>query len=450
MGAIKNKFRNTNLRTAFSTMMLLTLLVVLIVSVFTIIAGVTFQEWLLPKDEHLLMKFNVVHTDGSNSIFDEKLKSGDEMFCFDVDGLTLKVSHYSEGNLMSDSYFSSGGTDIDKSAAIESMTISAEHIVSGLDLLSPKRKLAYATTSVLMIVLPLIYAFVGVSFCTLWFYKRKLSPPIKLLKSATEHIRNKDLDFSVKYNSSDEMGELCESFETMRLALNESNKTQWKMIEAQKTLQASVAHDLRNPIAIIQGYVEHLQIQLSNKTLTEEKLSKTLYNLESASKRLEEYTDSIREIVQLDEIDIQRTSIVLPDALLEIAEDFRVVAEMNNLNMSINCNCTSKKTELDIQILYRVLENVFLNAVRFAKKTIEFLCETQDNFLKITILDDGTGFSEEILKNQKGSLRFNNDRHMGLGLIVSHTLCQKNGWKIKLENDKNTNGASVTIKIKTT
>ena len=43
-----------------------------------------------------------------------------------------------------------------------------------------------------------------------------------------------------------------------------------------RALQASVAHDLRNPIAIMTGYVEYLQENSRGGTLTEEKLEKAL------------------------------------------------------------------------------------------------------------------------------------------------------------------------------
>jgi len=188
MGVVKSRFRNMSLRSAFAITMITTLIVVLIISIITVIAASMFQKWLLPQDEYLLMNFNIVHTSGSSSMFDDKLKTGDEMFYFNFDGSDLKVYHHSDGNIESVSSFSSGETNTDKIDTIESMTISAKHIVSGFDLLSGKRKVAYVISSVLMVTLPLIYSFFGVLLCARWFYKRKLSPPIQLLECATEHI----------------------------------------------------------------------------------------------------------------------------------------------------------------------------------------------------------------------------------------------------------------------
>ena len=57
----------------------------------------------------------------------------------------------------------------------------------------------------------------------------------------------------------DELGRLCAAFEKMRQTLYENNRQMWSMLEERRALQASVAHDLRNPIAIMTGYVEYLQ-----------------------------------------------------------------------------------------------------------------------------------------------------------------------------------------------
>jgi nitrate/nitrite-specific signal transduction histidine kinase len=86
----------------------------------------------------------------------------------------------------------------------------------------------------------------------------KLSVPLKLLSEATKQISAQNLDFSLHYNCTDEMGKLCSSFEQMRSTLHENFREMWNILEERKLLQASIAHDLRNPIAVIEGYTEYL------------------------------------------------------------------------------------------------------------------------------------------------------------------------------------------------
>ncbi len=105
----------------------------------------------------------------------------------------------------------------------------------------------------------------------LFFYRKKLNKPLKLLENSMEQISNKNLDFELYYNSNDEMGRLCCTFEEMRQTLEKTYKELWKMIEERRLVQASVAHDLRNPISIIEGYAEYLQTNLQNDNLSKEK-----------------------------------------------------------------------------------------------------------------------------------------------------------------------------------
>lgn len=64
-----------------------------------------------------------------------------------------------------------------------------------------------------------IYSALCIITATLLFYRNKLKKPLTELKAASEMISNNNLDFSIKYDSKDELGELCSSFETMRFTI---------------------------------------------------------------------------------------------------------------------------------------------------------------------------------------------------------------------------------------
>ena len=134
-----------------------------------------------------------------------------------------------------------------------------DRIDSSFSMLTDKAKAAYRASQVAMVGLPLLFAILGIALAGQWFYRKKLEPPIRALADATAHVRRQDLDFRVRCASADELGQLCVAFESMRQALVDNNRLLWDMLEERRALQASVAHDLRNPIAIMGGYVEHLQ-----------------------------------------------------------------------------------------------------------------------------------------------------------------------------------------------
>lgn len=208
------------------------------------------------------------------------------------------------------------GTDV----TLENTKFIIEKIESGFSTLHPKQQLLYRVAGISMVALPFSYSIAGIMLCAWWFYRRELSPPIQVLADATKHIREQDLDFMVDYNRNDELGRLCIAFEKMRQELYNNNRQLWNMIEQRRFLQASVAHDLRNPIAIVEGYVEYMQQCLADGNLNDEELRHTLSNLAITAKRLEHYTDYIRDLNAIEETETKYSVVQLSDFLRRSTE----------------------------------------------------------------------------------------------------------------------------------
>ena len=82
--------------------------------------------------------------------------------------------------------------------------------------------------------------------------------PLRELKSASDHISNNDLTYEIDYRCNDEMGILCKDFEKMRSELVKNEKKVWNLIEDERTLRSSIAHDIRTPITLIPIVKKHL------------------------------------------------------------------------------------------------------------------------------------------------------------------------------------------------
>ncbi len=436
MGAVKNKFANMSLRRAFSVSMIFTLAAVLAASLLTVFGGWTFRRRIFPGKAELLIWVDIAYADGSADISVKRIETGDEVFCINRGGVGIAV--YSGGKMISEINSESENREIANITLLRT-----ERVVPQLEQLSPKHRLAYMGAGALMIALPIAYAFVGVLLCALWFYRKKLAGPIEILKNATEKVSGRDLDFSVEYPSGDEMGELCRSFEAMRAALSVSSRAQWQMEHDRRSLQASVAHDLRNPIAVIRGYIEHMQNQLQRGTLTQDKLQKNLVNLENAAHRLEIYSAAVGRLSAIEDIEINPGKINLKAELLKIADDFKNIAAGANLNLEISC-LDEIWVFADKPSLYRVLENLIQNAMRFAVSNVKLSCRKTAAGAEISVGDDGCGFPPEVLREGRGQMRFQGD-HMGLGLAACNALCRRNGWELRLEN---TPSALVRIRLK--
>ena len=333
-------------------------------------------------------------------------------------------------------------------AALADTEFTIERIESSFSELRPKQQLLYRAVSISMVGLPFIYSVIGIALCAWWFYRKKLSPPIQVLADAAKHIREQDLGFSVSYDSNDELGRLCTAFEEMRQALYDNNRQLWGMLEERRILQASVAHDLRNPIAIIEGYVEYMQQCQANGSLDDEELRHTLSNLAITAKRLEHYTDYIRDLNAIEETETAYSVVRLPDFLRNAMESLSLMAGQHSLELECHSTVPECQVKLDERIFYRIVENIFSNAIRYAGSKVTFQYSFADDILTLCILDDGRGFSKKMLR-KRNTLFYSEDatgEHMGLGLAISRVLSQKHGGNIEFSNIK-PNGACVTVQL---
>ena len=112
-----------------------------------------------------------------------------------------------------------------------------------------------------------------------------------LASTLSDRILSDDLDFKVESSCTNELGQLCVSFEEMRKNLYESNYELWKSLEERKRLNSAFAHDLRTPITVLKGYADLVK-QFSGR-LSPEKQAEILQKMSSQISRLEHYTEKM-------------------------------------------------------------------------------------------------------------------------------------------------------------
>src|SRR5699024_10709201 len=121
----------------------------------------------------------------------------------------------------------------------------------------------------------------------------------------------------------------------------------------------------------------------------------------------------------------------------------------HDVKMTIESSVDIEYMQLDTQVLYRIVENILNNAIRFAKKQVSVDISRSQERLIVVIEDDGPGFPPEVLTG-KGIFPYTSDetgQHQGIGLVVSRILCQKHCGQLQLRN-KETGGANVKITLK--
>lgn len=312
--------------------------------------------------------------------------------------------------------------------------------------LSVGENIAYFGCYFAMVGLPVLYLIAGIGGAAAIYYRVKLRVPILQLQKGMKRIQDNNLDFSMEYNSDDELGQLCGSMEKMRRELCHNNRALWETLRQRKLLNASVAHDLRTPITVLRGYIDFLEKNIPQDKLTQEMLMETVSSMQGAVLRLESYVECVRDVEKIEGIEIKREKQQTALLLNEIESNISQLESDKRINFLTDISLPS--VNLDKSVLFRVLENLLQNAMRYMDKQIIVEIYQKGNLLFVSVKDDGKGFSEEELR-QATNMFYGNEKgkeHFGIGLGVSRLLCEKHGGFLQIGNNE-ISGAYVTAAL---
>ena len=247
---------------------------------------------------------------------------------------------------------------------------------------------------------------------------RKFTEPILELNNIAKKMSN--LDFSQKYketDAKDEINDLGKSINTMsdklektikqlrstNIELEKDIEEKSKIDEMRKSFISDVSHELKTPIALIQGYSEGL---LENVNTDEEsrkfyaevildesnkmdRLVKQLLELMKLEYGKREFNDKEFDIVEVEKEVIRKSKVMLEEKNIQIK--WQNIEEINVL--------------ADDFYIEQVITNYITNAIKNAKPTnkgekfikIENEIKSKENKVRVKIFNTGDNIKEEDL-----------------------------------------------------
>ena len=299
-----------------------------------------------------------------------------------------------------------------------------------------KRKI-YLLEIIPIISVP-IYSALCIIAAAFLFYKNKLKTPIKKLQIASEKISKNDLEFSVEYYSSDELGQLCESFEFMRKTLMNNFTNMWRQVEERKSLNAAFAHEIRTPLTVLRGYIEIIE------NSTDPKAQKNATIMKKNIIRIENYVTSMINLRRMEDKQPEYKLINLQNLISLLYDSAKIICDKNHKKLILINDISNSYNYIDISFISQFFDNLISNAIRFAKTSITISFSLHDNGLLLCVSDDGNGFDNENLKSVTKPYftgEKNNSEHFGIGLYICKLLCENHNGYLKIENTKQ--GANV-------
>ena len=250
---------------------------------------------------------------------------------------------------------------------------------------------------ILLIVLIFIMASAALSLIT----SHTINKPIKKLADGANEIANGNLDYTIDYDSTNEIGQTVKAFNAMSKRLKRSIEEQNRIEQSRKEMIAGVAHDLRTPLTSAKGYVEGLLDGIANTPEMQERYLKTIY---SSTLAMENMLDDLLTVsrLELGSIELHCKALDINGVMDDCADELALSLEKQGFQFAYDNSAQRPSyVALDVDRFMRVVHNIVSNSVRYAKKDapgqLTLSVADHQKSVIISISDNGIGVEPENL-----------------------------------------------------
>ena len=273
---------------------------------------------------------------------------------------------------------------------------------------------------------------------TLWVYRSVLRPLSKL-QEATRKIRDGNLDFTLEVEEDDEIGELCQDFEEMRIRLKENAEEKIQYDIENKELISNISHDLKTPITAIKGYVEGIMDGVASSPEKLDKYIRTIYNKANDMDRL---IDELTFYSKFDtnKIPYEFNKINVNSYFGDCVEEVGLDMDSRNIELGyFNYVSDDVVVIADAEQMKRVINNIISNSVKYMDKPkgiINIRIKDVGDFIQIEIEDNGRGIAAKDLPcifdrfYRTDSSRNSSQGGSGIGLSIVRKIVEDHGGRI--------------------
>jgi signal transduction histidine kinase len=271
-----------------------------------------------------------------------------------------------------------------------------------------------------------------------FFISSTVSSPLRRLSKIANSISKGNFDIKIRKSRIDEIATIASSFEEMENNLKKLIETEKQLAEAHVKIKnerltaigelaASMAHDLKNPLATIKSSAEILQKNAKH----DNELSKVVNRMNRAIDRMSHQINDVLNYVRITPLELKSIKI---SELLQLAKNSLEIPD----NISVSIPDSDIQIKCDIRKLEIVFINLLLNSIQAIGKNkgkIECRIEKKDSTATIEIHDSGSGIPGDIFSRIFEPLVTSKQHGTGLGLSTCKNIIEQHNGKISAYNN---------------
>jgi signal transduction histidine kinase len=237
----------------------------------------------------------------------------------------------------------------------------------------------------------------------------------------------------------DEVGQLAQTFNRMAERMLNQMESMKQADATRRELVANISHDLRTPLASLQGYLETLQVRRAVLSDAEREAY-----LQTALRQTEQLGQLVTKLFELAKLDSEQTSVfpepfVLDDLIQDVMQQFELAIRQKGVRVETRAPADLPLVYGDIGLIERVLRNLIENALRYTEAggTIGVGVAAGATVCRIEVWDSGAGIDPADLprifdrfyrgEKSRGAAATN----AGLGLAIVKRIVDLHGGTIE-------------------
>jgi signal transduction histidine kinase len=286
-----------------------------------------------------------------------------------------------------------------------------------------------------------------------WLQKRVTQPILDVTGIAREVMAHRDYSLRARKTTDDEIGELVDSFNAM---LAEAGRRAEALREADRRKDeflATLAHELRNPLAPIRNALEILRMPESNPAMREKARQMMERQLAQMVRLVDDLLDVSR--ITTGKLGIRKSVVEVQAAVRDAIDTVRPFVESRNHQLEVQLPSQPISVEGDRTRMAQVFANLLHNAAKYTEPggyiTLSLAREGDEAVVRVR--DNGLGLAPESLVAifdmfvQVDRSLERAQAGLGVGLTLSRQLVTLHGGTLAARSDGIGKGSEFTVRL---
>lgn len=287
-----------------------------------------------------------------------------------------------------------------------------------------------------------------------WLQRRITGPIVAVAETAHRVISTRDFSLRVDRRTTDEVAYLVDAFNAMLAEIGARSEALVQADRMKDQFLATLAHELRNPLAPIRNALHILRVAKHRPELVDQAQSM----MERQVRQLVRLVDDLLDVSRITtgKLTLHREPVALADVVENAIEIARPVIEAQRHSLVVRLPAEKVMLTADATRLAQVFSNLLNNAAKYTDSggRIELSAELCGDNVRVEVRDNGMGISRELLPDvfnmftqADAALRRPTQSGLGVGLALVKRLVELHGGTIAADSEGEGRGSRFSVTL---